>query len=66
MSNSPIARMTILRTAQVARTSISSQGDGSNIFPAADVGVPHKRQVPREGGWEKLKLYKTITNKPTY
>ena len=28
---------------------ISSQGDGSNIIPATDVGVPHKRQVPKGG-----------------
>ena len=41
----PSAGMTILRPPH-AGLSTSSQGDGSNILPATDVGVPHKRQVP--------------------
>jgi hypothetical protein len=40
---------------------ISSQGDGSNIIPATDVGVPHKRQVPK-GGRVGKKYSSTKTN----
>ena len=42
---------------------LTPKGVGLNINPATDVrGYSHERQVPREGGWAKIKLYKTYVN----